>query len=870
YASAEHLLHVLNDSPEVEGAAWPRRTVGRRPAKAALREAFDQIVGGNQGVVIQVCGGPGYGKTRLLDLAEAYARRRGLPVGRGRCRPQDRPFGAFSRVYRALGAGLNYPVLEQVLGDKQDQDTLWERYPIMAAFRELLVASAPCVVILDGLERADPATVELLEYLVRNTLELVEEPIVYVVAQLQQPGEDKSHFQLAELEAVRRIDLGPLDGSEVEELILSLLDNRASSLALAERLYVESDGSPALITDMVRGMLDEGTIVPRATGRHRLVLDVGEITRSKLPMPASLRQALKERLAPLLPEVMDVARVLAVARRRVDLDTLVALTKGDEEDVMDALDELVDALIVVEEHEDEDEWFALNQARLRDVLLEDLSEDDLRGRHRRFGEVLEQKNRHQITQVVEELAYHFENGGVAAKAYTYLLLTATKYLHRSLYEESLEYIDRALKLEPSARLSLVLDIADKRLAEVLIAKSQAQFSLGRWADALDAAKEARRLAQELQEPHLISRAAAEVGLQLRNLGQIQESERELRDALKRADEAGEPALRPGPLYQLAGLVWGMGNIDEAESLWNECLEVAIQVGDKRAQGSGYNGLGILAICRGRTMEARRHLEESAALFESLGMLGPLAITRVNLVELYLATGILKKALYLAERTVAQAREVFHAHGIALGLAWRGQVLLALGRLDDAKRDAVDAIRLVRQLGTAPEDEVLTLATLVLVCLARGEPDEALKVVEELLPSLAEYDYEGIRSQVAAWHAQALAELGRKEEARRVLEARFIPEQQWPHIQVKTFLAVGIAWVRLGASGEAKAELERALQVAEANGFRYFQLLMHHLLIKLTTNEEEQARHIRVASSLSRSLAASLPRRDAEHFSKVFS
>ena len=55
------------------------------------------------------------------------------------------------------------------------------------------------------------------------------------------------------------------------------------------------------------------------------------------------------------------------------------------------------------------------------------------------------------------------------------------------------------------------------------------------------------------------------------------------------------------------------------------------------------------------------------------------VARANLIELYTNTGVLRKALSLADRTTTQAEEAAFPQGIALGKGWRARVLLLLGR-----------------------------------------------------------------------------------------------------------------------------------------------------------------------------------------------
>ncbi|TNE86982.1 MAG: hypothetical protein EP330_20450 [Deltaproteobacteria bacterium] len=862
YASAHHLLHVLGDvaGSEVLEGWWPPRTVGRTREKAVLRDALDRLVHNGSGGAVMLTGGAGSGKSRLLAAAATYARRHGLTVARGHCRPQDRPFGAFVGVYQALATDTAPVILRQVLaGD--DDGVIRERYPVISAFKELVVERAPVVVLLDDLHRADPATRELLEYLLRNTVGLSDEPVLYVLSVEQESGAGVIEA-LKRAGPIERMELEPLRSTEVEELMLSLVPSSASARALAKRVFRESHGNPAFVADMLRALVDEGLMVEDGS-RFRIALEPSEITRSRLPIPASMRHALRDRLAPLDQDAVRVAQSIAMARTPIDLDVLLKVVPFDEDRAMEALDVLVEQGIVLETRSEDTERVGLAQTRFRDVLLEDLDKNELSQRHRALGEVLEAQFRDRPAVVVEELAWHFEQAGVAAKAYAYLVQTAKRHLHRSLFEESLAFLDRALRMEKTARPQMLLDEADRRLAEVYLSRAQALFHLGRWQEAVSDAKRAEQLAWLVRDSRLIAEISSELGSQLRTQGPVEEAEKYLRQALAKAEEVGDPRLRTLPLYQLGGLVWGSGDLEQAEALWKDAAQTAQRTGDERALGYAYNGLGILAICRGASSDARNHLEQSAANFERLGMLGALTIARVNLVELYLSTGVLRKAMQLADRTVAQAREVNHPHGIALGLAYRAQVLLSINRLDSASASAGESLRLVRALGT-PEDELLALSVLARVAIERGDPLEALARISELIP-LLEHDSEGVSPMVWAWRIRALAESGRAVEAARIESETEWDTRGWPLIQVRTQLALGRALMALDERKRALDTVRRALGIAEANGYRFYQLHAQHLLAQLCEDPVQRARHQRVAKALARSLAANLPRQDGEAF-----
>ena len=865
FASASHLLHVLgaiDQSSSFEGA-FPGRTVGRTLLKAQLSEAVEQVSNRRRGRVVLLTGPSGQGKTRMLDHAEHHARRLGVKVAFGRCRHHDRPFGAFVSIYRSLRADEPSDLLEEVFRSDDDSERVWERYPILNAFRELVAANSPLLIVIDDLDRADPATVELLTFLARNTLELAELPVLFLLGHDSEGNQIRT--QLSGLAALETFELQPLDASEVEELVVSLLGSTPDSHALATRLHTEGNGSPALIADMLRGLLDEGLIVKDdRLDRYQLSADRSQIHESRLPMPASLRQSLQERLAPLSDPAVEVGRLLAHARITLDLDVLVAVSPLNEEEVIAALDELVDAGIVHELRSEEIDRFELSHSRFREVLLDRVSAKTVRELNQTLGEALERQHRGQTDAIVAELAYHFEQARLAPKAYQYLVRTAQRHLHRSLNEEALGFLDRAVALEPAARPYMLLDDADHRLAEVYLAMAQAKHALGHLPEAVVATQRAQELAKAVRDPGLQSRVASELATQLRQHGATELAEEQARLAIKRANEVGDQRLLPTPLYELGGILWSHGDLEGAESLWRQSLQIAKQLGDERAEGQGYNGLAILAVCRGESMEARRSFEQSARLFERLGMLEMLVVARVNLIELYSDTGLLRKALALSDRTVAQANEVRHPRGTTLGKAWRARTLLLLGRMEEAQRDALDASALSEHVRSR-EDEAFVLGTLVLLRAAQQDWEATLVELDRLLGVLEIHDKERIHAEAAAWKTWVLSQLGRPAEAREVFEDIAQPAGLWPHVQIRADLAVGRALRSLERQPEARGKLQRALSASEANGYRYLQLCAHRELVAVTDDPASRDRHARVASGLARSLAANLPREDAERF-----
>ena len=863
YASANHLLQMLGEHPShdsLDVERWPPRAVGRTAQRATLEHLIEHLHSDSVGSALLIKGTTGQGKTSLLDAGAEFARTHGVTVARARAPQGGGTFSMFEQVYRALPTHDPDPRLVNVF----DQGVLpVDRYAFYGAFHELLRAHGALLLILDDLQFCDAPSIEFLLYLVHNALHLGSDPFVFVLSQTI--GGAPLHDDLANSPDLRVLELKPLTAPEVEELILTLLTDNEDSRRLAAWLHEESGGAPAFVLDMLRAMLTEGRLEPNE-GKYRLKQrDDGALGREELPLPPSLRQVLQDRIKPLSEKAHTVGSILALSRQGIPFDVLLAVAPLEESGLLSALDELEDDEIVEHIRTADEDRFQLSHKRFRDVLLARVEAAEIRRLHRSIGENLERYHRHRIDAISEDLASHFRLAGLPNKAYLYLTRTAGMYLRGSLYEQATKLFDRALTLEPEARRWMLLDEADDRLTRVYIARGRAMFHHGQLEKALSDLRRAQALATDLGNAKLQSKAARHLGTLLRNVGRHQEeAETHLRNAIRWAEEAGDETLLADPVYQLGGVLWGQGDLDGAERCWRRALDIATRMKDLRSQGLGWNGLGILALCRGRALEARRNIERSATIFEELGMLDRLVISRVNLIELYLQMGLLKKALTLADRTIRRAEEVQHPHGVALARAWRAQSLRALLRYDEALAEAQAALTIVQSL-EAHEDEVLCLLTILQTHLSMKNYAVALATADTLNPLLERYDHEGVGPQVVILRAMALAGLGDRTGGEKLLKDNPLDtlEGGWPHIRTRRALALGVTLRALNRLDESRAVLLRALALAEGNGFRYPQLQIHHELALVAEDNITAERHQRVARALSQSLTANLSNAEAE-------
>lgn len=234
---------------------------------SALLDALDRE---GRGLVLQVAGMPGIGKSRLLAELCAGARDRGHLVFEGRAADfeGELPFGMFADALHDWLAAQPQQRLAELSGGLAGQlavvlpafdvpaqtrppEVPEERFRAYRAVRVLLsalAAEAPVVLVLDDVQWADPGAAELLSHL------LAHPPQGAVLVALGfRPAQVSPTLRAALASAVRhhgsrRLDLAPLSVESARELL-----GADTSITLRDRLYVQSGGNPFFLLQLARG-----------------------------------------------------------------------------------------------------------------------------------------------------------------------------------------------------------------------------------------------------------------------------------------------------------------------------------------------------------------------------------------------------------------------------------------------------------------------------------------------------------------------------------------------------------------------------------------------------------------------------------------
>jgi class 3 adenylate cyclase len=549
---------------------------------------------------VLLAGEPGVGKTRLASEIARRAHADGGSVLLGRC---DEGLGAaFQPFVEALTHVAQHtdderlpsmlgpragellrlvPALESRLpglSPTRSAEPQTEQFLLFEAVVDWLAAQsadAPVLLVLDDIHWAAEPTLLLLRHVLRSARELQ----LLVVATYRDTEIDRTHplgsllADLRRIDCVQRIALRGLDGDGVAELVERaaghVLDDRA--LALAAAIHDETAGNPFFTIEVLLHLAERGTLYRTGDGRWISELEIDEIG-----IPEGVKEVVGRRLAALPDASEDILHAAAAMGQEIELDVLVTVTGGAEDDVIDAI-EAARAAGLVDELGTAPVRYRFAHALVQQTLLDELPTARRLRLHRATAEALERLRAGRLEENAAAIAHHwYEAGTEPSKALGATIRAGHVALGQLADREALRWFERARDLLDDAGSD------EGTRIDVLIAIGEAMRRIGDPSHR-DVLLEAGRLAADSGDPARMARAALTNGRgwQSSTLGTDVERVEAIEAALE-ALGGEESAVRAMLLARLSvEIIYDAERRHRRFALADEALELARRVGDPR-------------------------------------------------------------------------------------------------------------------------------------------------------------------------------------------------------------------------------------------------------------------------------------------------
>jgi DNA-binding CsgD family transcriptional regulator/tetratricopeptide (TPR) repeat protein len=387
--------------------------VGREPELAALERALETAAGGEAAFCILV-GETGIGKSRLLNVVEGRAERRGFTVSHGDCLQVaggELPFAALTGALRTLldvdaVRFDDLPVAPEVWGEVarllpelgtpslDEEDPLGAEFGKSRLFEAVLAilgaaaAHAPVLIAIEDLQWTDRSTLDFLSFLIRNSRHRRLAVLMTLRSAEVPRGHPVNSFVLdLKRRGGRRLDLRPFDRDELRSYVEALRDDPIAPGDF-EALLERSEGNPFFAAEL---------LAASAEGRTGL--------------PASLRDALMAQVDRLPGPCRSLVRAAATIGGQVDHRLLAAVDAVRVDELEPALREALAAQVLIEVVGAPS--YSFRHPSLREAVYEDMLEIERRALHRRAAEALSADERIGSRDAIRavELAHHWHAAG---------------------------------------------------------------------------------------------------------------------------------------------------------------------------------------------------------------------------------------------------------------------------------------------------------------------------------------------------------------------------------------------------------------------------------------------------------------------------
>lgn len=599
--------------------------IGRQREQDLLSREFLKTLSGQTHVGL-IAGEPGIGKTRLLTQFAEGAEKDGTLILQGLSSetegmPPYLPFlealGSYIRAAplallrkqieaQAPALAPLFPEITQRLGNLAAAYALpaeqarFRLYEAIALFFSNLCESQPVLLLLDDLQWADSASLDLLGYLVRHQPHLR----LFVLGGMRSGEEtraDLAHL-LVELDRLRRltlIELRPLSAEAIADLARHSLGAPLDTES-AQTLYARSEGNPFFAEELLRGWQE--------TGRLRRLPTTWQLdSPGEGEFPPSILRAIEQRLARLPTQTVERLRSAAIIGRYFEI-RLLAEIAGQETDAVEAqLQPAVRARLI----RAEEDGFVFNHDTIRQALYQQVTSSRRQRLHGFIGHALEQRpQRHDVHQL-SDLAFHFTRSGDRERGIRYAEQAAEEALRAYAPREALRHYRAALELvEQIEGLGLPSPTAR---GEALLGLGEAALQSGEQAEAARAFESALEWFRRNGEQASAARGAYGLGRARWQSGEVAQAEAAFRLALELlGEEAGVEASHiHADLANL--LVLSRHQYDEGMTHAQRALDIARRLGDEPLSAAALRTLGNLYVRANRLSEGVARLDNALEL-----------------------------------------------------------------------------------------------------------------------------------------------------------------------------------------------------------------------------------------------------------------
>lgn len=691
------------------------KLIGRAEEIKSIGSYLDQTAR-KISTVLGIVGDPGSGKTRLGVETAILAKDRNFITLSTRCLPYtaNTPYVAFLNLFneyfnikpstneekkkllismklKKLGLqldttlpyigvlyGIQFPQLQEIPPNELKKK-------IFTVVKQILMKESertPLLIRVEDLQWCDPTSIELFTFLLEDTQDT---RFMF----LYEYRSDYS-FPWIKLKNYKNITLKNFPKSQVNDYILQILDVEKADPQISETTFSKSQGNPLFAQEIVKYLLKKGGI-RRYKGKAIVTSRFKDVEIAESISGVILAQI--DRMSEAQRHLLQHASVIGKVFTPRLLSRIMNIPLENMQPDLDRLEHFEGVLL--SRKEGDVALYEFLSPTTYEVTYGSLFKIRRKELHTVIGNTIEQDYGERVSEVFEQLAYHFLRSVNRSKGGHFSKLAAEKSYFLYALKESVNFFGQTLDLLGEKDLT---NDEMKMQLEVLRRQGFVLKILGDFEHALRSQKRSLRLAVKLNSPKDEAKACINIGILCRKMGTPKKGLRYLTRARRIAKKTGDIASQMMAVNDLGNYYLHIGDLEKALQCHTEVANLSKTTNDKRMLAFANQNLGQVAIRKTDLESGLEHYKKALEGFVELGEKESIARCLNDIGMLSLQLGNIDNAIKKLNEAVDLASEIGQKDVESLAYGTMGLVFAQTWRLQDAYDKFSQALTIAQMTG----------------------------------------------------------------------------------------------------------------------------------------------------------------------------